>query len=827
MKKLYLAFLLIQLICYSLKLKASSYYVNAKAKAGGNGLSAATAFNSLSQVNNLTLKPGDSVYFNRGDVFEGMLLIKNTGSPDSPIYIGAYGTGTMPIISAAIKLGKWAKGTGEVYTAPCPSCPSALTQVFVNERLHIPARYPNAGYLSMSTVSSNGFSAPSLTNATDTWNAATVYAKTQTWVIDDFTVKNYTPGKITINESKRFYKSYPFQEGFGFFLTGKPICLDSASEWYFDSTSKTISIIPINAASLKTYGAQVSVYSNCIQMTNVQYITIENLRLQKSLSHAIQVHGTKYVTINNCFITQAGGDGVGGFVNKATTNSYLTVSNSTFTDIANTGIDIASGSNILIKNNVVKRCGLTPGMGTGTDIGYEGIYCTSNSKVTGNVVDSVGYTAIHICSYDTATYNRCSNYGLTKTDCGGIYFYSSNHSYIAHNIVSDGFGNGAGTNSPNKMKVNGIYSDDKSTENTIINNTSYRNQRGMLIHNTANTQVSGNVLYDNWETQLLVLQGIPNSPVASPYGNVFHNNVLQCLDPSQNAVTVSTQKDDVAGIGSFYNNYYCNPYTNKLISINCVPGYWRHNFTQRFQELTLKQWQTTYGYDAGTHTAYDYPTAYATYIKRGANQITNSTFTNSINGWWAYGNSNFTVSSDNTNPAMNGGSLKGQYGAADTALQVSRWGTTPLYIKQGKTYLLTYSIQGERNGGMLLAPSIVNTSATIPSNPTAAFAPARTEDTLLLYGNLTTNIALVFNSTSADGAFWMDNVDFYEVTADTSASNPHLTSMLFTNPSHTAKTIAVAGVYSDLTGKLLTENITLAPFSSVALKRKRIHKPGR
>ena len=819
MKNSSLIILFTLLICFSQKLKATSYYVDSKAKSGGNGLSAATAFNSLSQVNNLSLKPGDNVYFNRGDVFQGMLVIQNSGSAGSPIYYGAYGSGNLPIISGATAVSNWTKGSGSAYTASCPTCPSTLTQVYVNEQLHIAARYPNAGYLTMSAVSSNGFSAPSLTNAANTWNTATVNAKTQNWIIDQFRVKNYTPGQITTNPPNHFYNSYPFQQGFGFFLTGKSICLDSASEWYFDSTSKTISIIPINAANLKTYGAQVSVYSNCIQMTNVQHITIENLQLEKSLSHAIQLQGTAYVTINNCSITQSGGDGVGGFLNYTTTNNNLTVSNSAFTNIANTGINIGSGSGVLISNNVVKRCGLVPGMGSGSDVGYEGIFCTSNSKITGNTVDSVGYTGIHICSNDSVIYNRCSYYGLTKNDCGGIYFSSTKASYIAYNIVSDGFGNGAGTNAPNKMKVNGIYSDDQSTGNTITNNTCYRNQMGMMIHNTGKTLVRYNVLYDNWESQLLILQGVPNSPIAAPYGNVFHDNVLQCLDPSQNAVTVSTQQNDVGSIGSFYSNYYCNPYTNNLISINCVPGYSRGNSTQRFTELTLKQWQTTYGYDAGTRVAYDYPSAYAVWNKQGSDQITNSLFTNSTGGWWAYGNSNFTVSLDNTNPAMNGGSLKGQYGTADTALQVGWWGTSPLSIQQGKTYLLTYSIQGETNGGMVLLPDNGNISATIPSNPTAPFTPGRTEDTLLLHGNLTATISLVFNSTSADGAFWMDNANFYEVIADTSASSPHLTSALFTNPSLTPKTILAAGVYRDLTGTLLTANVVLAPFSSVVLKK--------
>ena len=801
---------------------AATYYVDVNATSGENGLSPSTAFNTLAQVNRLLLKPGDSVLLNRGDIFREILIINNSGNASAPIYYGAYGTGNAPIISGATTVTGWTNSASSVYTASCPSCPSALTQVFVNERLHIPARYPNRGYFSMSTVSSSGFTSASLTQAANAWDSAFVYAKTEHWVIDQFTVKNYTPGQITINTPNHFYASYPFQQYFGFFLTGKPICLDTLGEWYFDSTSKTISIIPLDAASLQTSGAQVSVQSNCIQLNNVQYVTIENLQLEKSLSDAILIQGTQYVNINNCTFIQSGRDGIGGFQNYGTTNSNLTVSGCSFTDMNNTGINLGSGSGILIKNNIVKRCGVVPGMGSGADMGYEGIYCPSNATITGNVVDSVGYCAIHVNSNDTVTYNLCSHYGLTKDDCGGVYFWSATGNYVANNITANGYGNGQGTVFPDRFMVNGIYSDDQSNGNTIINNTSYRNQTGIVIHNTNNTLVSGNVLYDNWGTQIFINEGNPHFANVMVHNNKISKNIFQCLDPSQRALILTTEKNNQGSVGTLDSNYYCNPYTDKVIGLSYTPGYYNGNSTMRYDALTLSEWQSRYGYEANGHTAFDYPTTYAAYTKLGADQITNSTFNSSIGGWWTYGNTNFTIQQDNSNLAMNGGSLKGQY-TADTTLQVGNWGTSPLSIQQGKAYLLSYSIEGASSGGMQVLLNESNapyTSATIPFSPTASYTASRAEDTLLYYGNLNTSVSLVFNSTNADGTFWMDNVDFYEVLADTTASAPHKTSILFTNPSFAPLTIPAAGNYRDLSGALLAQDVTLAPFGSVVLKNK-------
>ena len=818
MKKIYSVVfgLVIALQCIS-----ATYYVDINAASGENGLSPTTAFNSLAQVNSLTLSVGDSVLLNRGDVFRETLIIRNSGNSSSPIYFGAYGTGNAPVISGADVVTGWTNSSGSIYTTTCPTCPGSLTQIYINEQLHIPARYPNNGYLSMSTVSDSGFTSSSLTDPSGAWDSAFVYARTVHWVIDQFTVKKYASGQITINPPNHFYTSYPFQQYFGFFLTGKPICLDSLSEWYYDSTNQTISIIPIYADTLTTYGAEVSVRSNCITANSINYIIIENLNLEKSLGDALLLQSTQHVTINNCIFTKSGRDGVGGMVNYSTTNSYLTVSNSTFTDISNTGIDLNnSGAGIVLKNNTIKHCGMVPGMGCGFDMGYEGIYCPSNSTVAGNAVDSVGYCAIHVNSNDSVTYNHCSHYGLTKDDCGGVYYWGATGNYIANNICHDGYGNGQGTIFPNNYLINGIYSDDQSNNNTIINNTVYRNQTGLLIHNTHNTVVRGNISYDNWGSQVFVNEGDPHFATVMVHDNKISNNIFQCLDPSQRTVMVQMEKNNAGTIGTLDSNYYLNPYTDKHINLAYTPGYNWGNSTMRYDELTLAEWNSNYGYESNGHSAYDYPTTYALWSKQGADQITNSTFSTSTGGWWTYGNSNFTISLDNTNPAMDGGSMKGQY-AADTAIQVGNWGTSPLNIESGKTYLLTYSLQGAARGGMQVNLNEANapyTSTVIPFWASKYFTSSRVDDTLLFYGNITNTVSLTINSTNVDGTFWMDNIGFFEVLADTSSSLPHETSILFTNPSFAPLTILSARNYRDLSGNIVTENITLAPFSSVVLK---------
>jgi len=303
------------------------------------------------------------------------------------------------------------------------------------------------------------------------------------------------------------------------------------------------------------------------------------------------------------------------------------------------------------------------------------------------------------------------------------------------------------------------------------------------------------------------------------HDNKISNNVLQCLNPSQRVVIVQTEKNNLGTIGTLDSNDYCNPYTDRLVNIAYTPGYSVGNSTMRYNSLSLADWQG-YGYEPHGHIAYDYPTAYAAYSKIGSDQVQNSTFNSSTGWWWTYGNANFTISADNSNTAMDGGSLKGQY-ATDTTLQVGNWGTSPITITNGNTYLLTYSLQSTGNGGMQVIINMSGapyTNTTIPFGTTQNFTPSRAEDTLLFYGNMNATASLVFNSTNADGTFWMDNVDFYEVTADTSHSSPYRTSILFTNPSSSSYTISSAGKYRDINGSILSQDVTLAPFTSVVLK---------
>jgi hypothetical protein len=76
---------------------ATTYYVSSSSGNDANsGTSAATAWQTIAQVNAQTFQAGDLVVFKRGDVWNESLVAPSSGSAGNPISFDAYGTGPAP-----------------------------------------------------------------------------------------------------------------------------------------------------------------------------------------------------------------------------------------------------------------------------------------------------------------------------------------------------------------------------------------------------------------------------------------------------------------------------------------------------------------------------------------------------------------------------------------------------------------------------------------------------------------------------------------------------------------------------------------------------------
>jgi parallel beta-helix repeat protein len=93
------------------------YYVDqTNGNDSNDGLTPAYAIKTIEELETITLVPGDSVFFKRGETWREQLSIGYSGTSGAPITFGAYGTGATPVITGADSVSAWTAEGGDVYS---------------------------------------------------------------------------------------------------------------------------------------------------------------------------------------------------------------------------------------------------------------------------------------------------------------------------------------------------------------------------------------------------------------------------------------------------------------------------------------------------------------------------------------------------------------------------------------------------------------------------------------------------------------------------------------------------------------------------------------
>jgi hypothetical protein len=130
---------------------ATDYYVSNDGNDSFDGTSDSTAWQTLSNVNELIPQPGDRILLRRGDRFRGGIVVNASGVSGAPIVYGAYGSGNPPVVSGCVAVTDWEEADGGIYDATVSE--GVVEQVFIDGEPLVNARIPNSGYFTMSSVS--------------------------------------------------------------------------------------------------------------------------------------------------------------------------------------------------------------------------------------------------------------------------------------------------------------------------------------------------------------------------------------------------------------------------------------------------------------------------------------------------------------------------------------------------------------------------------------------------------------------------------------------------------------------------------------------------
>ncbi len=574
------------LIIFGFTANAKNYYLSNSGNDSNNGTDPSTPWQSISKLNSFNFTSGDNILFERGGTFYGTITVSS-----SNLTFGAYGNGDDPVITGFKTVTNWTNLGGNIWESSSPiSSLSSCNVVVVNGVNTAMGRYPNSGYLSISSISSGSLTSSSLSASATNWTGAEVVIKKERWIIDRKTITSASGTTIDFSSS-----SYTGHSGWGFFIQNDSRTLDTQNEWYYNPSTKKIKIYSTSTPS----NVQVSTLSNLVYAVNRNNIVFNGIKFSGANSDAFYLGNFSQSTIQSCYFdfnyNTISGYEYGG------SSPNITITGCTINHTNNNAIGLTSEfAGAKITNNLIKNSGVLPGMSGSGDGQAQGLNVMGNNYfIQYNEIDSTGYVPLGfngsniICDKNFVNY-----YGFVKDDGGGIYTGNPQAGVvISNNIILNGIGCDAGTGGTNNGKASGIYCDDNSSGMSILNNSvANAIYAGIFIHNGNNIKIRGNTTFncgigllvdnDNSGSYTKGMVFNANSFVAITTGSQFTPQNQVCLSFK----TAHSSGNDIANFGTADSNYYARPMDDNLTIIGTIYGIADNYYS-------LSTWKSYFGND--------------------------------------------------------------------------------------------------------------------------------------------------------------------------------------------------------------------------------------
>lgn len=784
---------------------AKKYYISNSGDDKNIGTSINTPWLSLNKVNGTIFQPGDSILFKCGDSFNGSLNITVSGTVNDPIMYASYGSGRKPIINGLAILSGWTK-QGDIYESSL-SAGATLSMVTIDGIVKAMGRFPNMsasnkGYLTLdsheSTVSITDASLPASPN----WSGAEVVIRKFDWVLDRCLITRHS-GKVLSYTSPTGHQP---NDGNGYFIQNSPLTLDIFGEWYYNPAQNKL-MMYFGSKNPNSYHVKASVTDRLVVINGKSNIIFENLSFHGADEEAFKLQSSVNIVIKNCDVEFSGTEGITG-----SNSGHVSIENSSFSNTNNDAIKLTDCSHTIIRSNTIKNSGLLPGMGLSNNQQYLGIFVKGTGNlVEYNKVDSTGYSAITF-SGDSAIirYNFINYFCLTVNDGAGIYTwgdYDKKGRKVIGNIVLNGIGAPEGTNSTIPGGAIGIYTDDRSANVEMLNNTVANCSRaGILLHNSHEMTIKRNTLFNNG-VQLSMLHD--DLEPADPIRNVVvTSNILFSKKTDQFILEKGSSTNDIARFGSFDSNYHARPVDENAMIYTNYKNASKENISEVYD---LDQWKKKYGYDRNSKKS---PVKISSFSVKsiGSNTYKNGQFNTNINDVFCLGNC--TVS------WVNNGKLDG--GTLETSAKSSTTKNIAIYlnigaVSRGTNYLIKFSLLGSNSGKTVKVFIIKNGAPYNALSDMKYFkvSTTRTENELLFSPfNNEPNTLLVFELEEQGYPLWLDNIQIHQ---NVSLTNLDDLIRFEYNATKSPRTISLTGKYIDVKNNKYSGAVKILPYQSIIL----------
>ena len=592
------------LLClYSIIASATDYYVSSTGNDSANGLSSSTPWKTISKVNAefSRLLPGDRVLFNKGDTFYGTLTISRSGSSSSPITLGAYGSGSNPVISAFTVISGWTDEGNGIFskTISAESSPNVVTL----DGVVVPmGRYPDKDWLSIDSYSGNTSITDAALPSYPDWDGGEVVIRKNHWVTDRNLISSHSGTTINYNSAS----GYSAIKGFGYFVQNHLSTLTSPGEWYYRGGKF---YMYFGSAGPSGKVVKVSSLDENVNIKLRDYVTITNITMEGANKSSVFISSSSYIAIQNCNIFFCADRAINGGVNSGKTSQGFRLMSNNINDILNVAIILANEfSGALISGNTINNISMIPGLaGSGDGQSIAVSLYGSNHIVEYNRLTNLGFNAIDFSGNNIKIrYNFINNWALMKDDSGGIYTSSLGSNYwtgteIVGNIILNGLG------APNGVvvtdeRVQGIYCDHHNRDILIQGNTVYNCGMGIYIKNAHEIKIHDNVLFANRENQLHGnhTSDYPDSPLRNIdiRGNIM---VSKAADIKIIDFNTYVNEDDLRRFGTADYNYYARPINDANASnrtLRTTVNWYGVSSNDGYRSVT--EWSSWTGQDANS-----------------------------------------------------------------------------------------------------------------------------------------------------------------------------------------------------------------------------------
>ncbi|MBU3027569.1 right-handed parallel beta-helix repeat-containing protein [Zobellia galactanivorans] len=595
------------MLCATTAFAQNNYYLSASGNDSNSGTSEASPWKTINKLNSVknSIKPGDVIHFNRGDVFYGSLDLKGKkGSSGKTIVLKSYGSGDKAIIRASVKINNWTRHSGNIWKANLAKVDNGRTPaLFLNNVAQQIGREPNVdaangGYRRIKSHAGNNKSiseGANLPYASNRFQGGEITIRTTDDNVKVETVTSHSGNTVNFglsDPSATFENA--IENNFGYFFQNHVNTLDKNGEWAHDTNAGVLYLY--SNTNPNSLSVEIPSGESALSLNNTDYVKVQDLRLEGGLKYTLAISGASNMTLTNCHIYNGN-----EYLSLGYTLTNITATNNTFEQSNNIAIRWEGLSGLTFANNKIINIGMRSGMGARSFIGYTGARFVSRSGSSANVIEkntlkNIGYHAMLFSGGNLKIrYNDISNYCYTKDDGGGIYSVGNRNSNnsVYGNIVHDSPGAIRGIPEGRGVKTAGIYIDNDSQNQLIYENTVYNIVGwGLMANLSSKSTIRDNTVY-NCEFGL-VLSTYNNSfgaggSTAKATDNTVVDNIFFSKKPSQVSARYTNQITD-AGFNTFLgdinSNYYCMPYNgSKQISVTLA---------RKTDEYTLDEFRTKY-----------------------------------------------------------------------------------------------------------------------------------------------------------------------------------------------------------------------------------------